>query len=98
MQKRLNTHYLGNKIYRLLPPGVLSSSLVNHCRYSVSLSFSFYFLFFLSVRVSAFFLFFKVSANFLKQFLTVHWLCKLFDKALVGALALGALAMCLQMG
>jgi len=38
-----------------------------------------------------------VSANFLKQFLTVHWLCKLFDKALVIALARGALAMCLQM-
>jgi hypothetical protein len=27
----------------------------------------------------------------------VGWLCKLFDKALVGALACGALAMCLQM-
>jgi len=27
----------------------------------------------------------------------VRWLCKLFDKALVGALARGALAMCLQM-
>jgi hypothetical protein len=41
------------------------------------------------------FYFFKVLANFLKQFLTVRWLCKLFDKALVGALALEALAMCL---
>jgi hypothetical protein len=44
------------------------------------------------------FLFFKVSANFLKQFLSVRWLCKLFDKALVVALARGALAMCLQIG
>ena len=43
------------------------------------------------------FLFFLVSANFLKQFLSVHWLCKLFDKALVVALARVALAMCLQM-
>jgi hypothetical protein len=42
------------------------------------------------------FLFFKVSANFLKQFLLVRWHCKLFDKALVKALARGALAMCLQ--
>jgi len=38
-----------------------------------------------------------VSANFLKQFISVRWLCKLFVKALVGALARGALAMCLQM-
>jgi len=38
-----------------------------------------------------------VSANFLKQFISVRWFCKLFDKALVGALARGALAMCLQM-
>jgi len=37
-----------------------------------------------------------VSANFLKQFRSVRWLCKLFDKALVGALARGVLAMCLQ--
>ena len=43
-------------------------------------------------------LFFKVSANFLKQFLSASWLCKLFDKALGLALARGALAMCLQMG
>jgi hypothetical protein len=42
------------------------------------------------------FYFFKVSANFLKQFLSVRWLCKLFDKALVVALARGALAMFLQ--
>jgi len=41
-----------------------------------------------AARVSAF-LFFKVSANFLKQFLSVRWLCKLFDKALVGALLVG---------
>jgi len=27
----------------------------------------------------------------------VRWLCKLFVKALVGAMARGALAMCLQM-
>jgi hypothetical protein len=38
-----------------------------------------------------------VSANFLKQYFSVRWLCKLFDKALVGAMARGALAMCLQM-
>jgi hypothetical protein len=37
-----------------------------------------------------------VTAKFLKQFLSVRWLCKLFDKALVEALARGALAMCLQ--
>jgi hypothetical protein len=45
--------------------------------------------------VSAFFIF-LVSANILKQFLSVRWLCKLFDKALVVALACEALAMCLQ--
>jgi len=38
-----------------------------------------------------------VSAKFLKQFFSVCWLCKLFDKALVEALARGVLAMCLQM-
>jgi hypothetical protein len=43
------------------------------------------------------FYFFLVSANFLKQFLSVCWFCKLFDKALVVALARGALAMCLQL-
>jgi len=37
-----------------------------------------------------------VSANFLKQFLPVRWLCELFEKALVGTLARVALAMCLQ--
>jgi len=37
-----------------------------------------------------------VTANFLKQFSSVRWLCKLFDKDLVEALACGALAMCLQ--
>jgi len=37
-----------------------------------------------------------VSANFLLRFQVVRWLCKLFDKVLVGALARGALAMCLQ--
>jgi len=39
-----------------------------------------------------------MSANFLKQFLCVRWLCKLFDKALVEVLAREALAMCLQIG
>ena len=34
--------------------------------------------------------------KFLKQFLSVRLLCKLFDKALVVALARVALAMCLQ--
>ena len=43
----------------MLPPGVLSSSLVNHCRYSVSVSLSFYFLSFLSARVLAFFIFLR---------------------------------------
>jgi hypothetical protein len=38
-----------------------------------------------------------VQANFLKQFFSVSWLCKLFDKASVKALARVALAMCLQM-
>jgi len=38
-----------------------------------------------------------MSANFLIQILSVRWLCKLFDKALVEALACVALAMCLQM-
>jgi len=47
--------------------------------------------------VSAFFIFLSVG-KFLKQFLSVRWLCKLFDKALVKALARGALAMCLQIG
>jgi len=28
----------------------------------------------------------------------MRWLCKLFDRALVAALARGALAMCLQIG
>jgi len=46
--------------------------------------------------VSAFFIFY-VSANFFKQFLSVRWLCKLFGKALVIALARGVLPMCLQM-
>jgi len=41
--------------------------------------------------------------SFFYQFATsfpsaVRWLCKLFDKALVGVLARGALAMCLQIG
>ena len=81
-----------------LPPGVLSSSLVNHCHYSVCVSLSLKLFSFKSARVSAFFYFFKVSANFFKQFRSVRWLCKLFDKALVLALACVALAMCLQMG
>jgi len=34
--------------------------------------------------------------TFLKHFISVRWLCKLFDKALVAASARGALAMCLQ--
>jgi len=37
-----------------------------------------------------------VLAYFLKQFLSVRWLCKLFDKALVEVLARDAFAMCLQ--
>jgi hypothetical protein len=44
------------------------------------------------------FLFFSSVGKFLKQLLAVCWLCKLFDKALVVALACGALAMCLQLG
>jgi hypothetical protein len=80
----------------MLPPGVQFSSLVNHCLYSVFVSLSFYFLVFLSARVSAFFIFFWCRQIFLKQFLSVCWFCKLFDKALVVALALG-LAMCLQL-
>jgi hypothetical protein len=40
--------------------------------------------------------FFKAwEKNF--EILLLGWLCKLFDKALVGALAREALAMCLQM-
>jgi len=38
---------------------------------------------------------FSVEKNF--EILLLSWLCKLFDKALVEALACGALAMCLQM-
>jgi len=44
-----------------------------------------------------FFIFLCVG-KFLKQFLSVRWLCKLFDKALFEALARGAMAMCLQIG
>jgi hypothetical protein len=51
---------------------------------------------FLSACVAAFFIFY-VTVNFFKQFLSVRWLCKLFDKVLVIALARGALPMCLQM-
>jgi hypothetical protein len=50
--------------------------------------------FFVGSFVSVFY--FLSVGKFLKQFLTVRWLCKLFDKALVEALARGALAMCLQ--
>jgi len=41
--------------------------------------------------------FYFLSVGILKQFLSVRWLCKLFDKALAVVLARGALAMCLQM-
>jgi len=47
--------------------------------------------------VFAFFIFLKGSENFLKTIFLLSRLCKLFDKALVEALACGALAMCLQM-
>jgi len=63
MQKRWNLHYPGNKIYRLLPPGVLSSCLVNHCHYSVSVSFLFYFFFSVGLCVSVFY-FFSVGKFF----------------------------------
>jgi len=43
------------------------------------------------------FYFFEGSGNFLKT-IFLGWLCKLFDKALVRALAFEALAMCLQIG
>jgi hypothetical protein len=41
------------------------------------------------------FFFLAWEKNF--EILLLGWLCKLFDKALVGAMARGALAMCLQM-
>ncbi|MCB0536562.1 MAG: hypothetical protein KDE33_03450, partial [Bacteroidetes bacterium] len=70
-------YYLPNFLYTVLPPGVLSSSLVNHCHYSLYDTLSFYFLSFLSARVSAFFIFLSVG--------------KFFKTISLGALALQAL-------
>jgi hypothetical protein len=50
-------------------------------------------LYFFFVGLWQRFLFFSVG-NYFNQFISVRWLCKLFDKALVVALALEALAMC----
>jgi hypothetical protein len=47
-----------------------------------------------SARVSAFFIF-LCDGIFLNNY-SLRWLCKLFDKTLVVALARAALAMCLQ--
>jgi len=49
-----------------------------------------------SACMFAFFIFLKGSGNFLKTIFPWRWLCKLFDKTLVEALARAALAMCLQ--
>ena len=43
-----------------------------------------------------FLFFFEGSGIFFKTIFLLRWLCKLFDKALVCALACAALAMCLQ--
>jgi hypothetical protein len=45
----------------------------------------------------AFLIFFEGSENFFKNNFVLRWLCKLFVKALVCAMACVALAMCLQM-
>jgi hypothetical protein len=44
------------------------------------------------------FIFFFKEGEKKFEILLLGWLCKLFDKALVGGLARGALAMCLQIG
>ena len=52
---------------------------------------------FVGLFVASFFIVFcRAVGHFLKFLFLLGWLCKLFDKALVGALACVALAMCLQ--
>jgi hypothetical protein len=52
---------------------------------------------FVGLFVVAFFIVFcRAVGHFLKFLFLLRWLCKLFDKALVAALAGAALAMCLQ--
>jgi hypothetical protein len=52
---------------------------------------------FFGLFVASFFIVFcRAVGHFLKFLFLLRWLCKLFDKALVVALACVALAMCLQ--
>jgi hypothetical protein len=44
------------------------------------------------------FLFYLKRWKYFNNNFVLRWLCKLFDKALVVALAYAALAMCLQIG
>lgn len=69
----------------------------SNCTFILNLSFvSFSFSVCVACVLACFNFFFKEGEkNF--EILLSGWLCKLFDKALVAALARGALAMCLQM-
>jgi len=68
------------------------------CCLSLQTIVSIYFLCHCRVGCMLRFLFYLKRWKYFNNNFVLRWLCKLFDKALVVALAYAALAMCLQIG